>query len=98
MLARRDLDRRYLARQYSMPMDVVGVRRFFDPRRPIHRKVAGHANGNWKTPALVGVEHESARLADTLPQHTRPPEIATSIARSHFQLQGFKSRVEPPSR
>ena len=57
----------YLTRQYSMPVDVVRVRRFFDPRRPIHHQVAGHANGNWKAPVLVGIEHESARLADAFP-------------------------------
>src|ERR1700719_1443077 len=69
MLARRDLNGGDFARQHCMSMNVVGMCGLFDPRRPVHGKVARHPDSDWKIPALVGVEHESAGLTNAFPEH-----------------------------
>src|SRR5258705_8400397 len=70
MLARRYFDWADFACQHGVCMHVVRMCGFFDPRRPVHGEGARHPYRNWKIPALVGVEHESAGLADGFPKRS----------------------------
>src|SRR5882724_1755856 len=73
MLARRDLDRSNFARQHSVSMNVVRMCGLFDPGRPVHGEFPRHPDSDWKIPALVGVEHESAGLPDAFPKRLSSP-------------------------
>src|SRR5258708_1085362 len=92
MLARRDLNGGDFARQRVVSMKVVGMCGFFNPRRPVDGKVPRHPHSDWKTPALVGVEHESAGLTNAFPKHGSSPYVATPILGSYFQLESSETR------
>src|SRR5258705_3857273 len=71
--ARRDLDRGDFACQHGVCMNIVGVGGFFDPRGLVHGEGAGHPDSDWKIPALVGIEHESARFTNRFPKRRSSP-------------------------
>src|SRR6266478_4025562 len=64
-----DSYRRNFARQDNVRPNVVRMRGLLDPQRTECAKLPRHANGHWKTPALISIEHESPGFTDAFPQH-----------------------------
>jgi len=69
----RDLDRSDFACQHGVCMHVVGMCGFFDHEGRLHGEARDNPYRNWKIPVLVGVEHESAGLADGFPKRRSSP-------------------------
>ena len=86
MLSRGDAIRCDGACQLAMRVNIVWMRRLFDPVWVKGGQRLAHAQRIWRIPSLVGVEHQNPLVAGDFTQHGRTPHIAFFITGTNLQL------------
>src|SRR6201993_2550385 len=54
-------------------------------------KFVAHLERSWKSPLLVGIDHDQRVLAGQFAQHESASHVTLAVARSHLQLESMKA-------
>src|SRR5580700_10386486 len=94
MLSSCNLDWAYGSGELHMRLYIVGMRGLFDPKRVKWSQLLADAKCIGKVPALIGIEHESARVANEFAEHGCAAQIPAFVLGTDLQLKCGETLVE----